>query len=528
MFDFAVKNGLIVDGSRQKPFVGTVYLKDGNIAQICTDASLPAAASVDAVGLVTAPGFVDMHCHSDCSFFCDPTHEGKLRQGVTFELSGQCGVSAIPINSKNRADTLQEVGRGFGTDFDETRFTAADFAGYGEQIERTGVSINQSILIGHGTLRSHVIGYKMRQLTNQELGRMCDVLNDQFRQGALGFSLGLIYPPGSFCDTEELVELAKVVARNDGMLAVHMRNENKEIFSALDEIIEVAKRTGVKVQISHLKLMGVSQWGRSNELLHRIEQARAQGVRIHCDQYPYTASSSALTSCVPVWAMEGGVSTLMSRLQNKTEWGKISEECPQKMESRGGAGRIVISHTAEQYVEIEGMDLEEIAAGLHMSVVEAMRHILLRCGGIVNCSYHSIDRNDMLKIMARSDIAVASDGTAFALAHLSGKPHPRNTSTFPCFFKTVREEKMMSIEDAVYKVTALPATLMGLGERIGSLKPGYAGDIVVFDPYTIADKATYQEPWLSPVGIDYVWVNGELALDNGKITGNRPGRFYRK
>ncbi len=527
MFDYAIKNGTIVDGSRQKSYVATLYLKDGRIAEIAADDSKPARRSVNAAGRVVSPGFVDIHSHSDCSYLTVPTHEGKLVGGVTFELVGQCGISAVPLNKNNLVQTLRYVSDNFGTELDPKTFSATDFADYGSHVEQSGISVNIGGLIGHGTLRGSVVGWEMRQLSLGEIQTMCALLDQQLSQGAIGLSLGLIYPPGSFCDTEEIIALAEVVARRDRMLAVHLRNENKGVFDALDEMISVAKKTGVKLQISHLKLMGVEQWGRADELLARVDLARAQGVRIHFDQYPYCATSSALTSCLPKWAMEGGFAQLVKRLNDPETFAKIAASGMPEMQNRGGPDRIVISDTRGVFTEVEGMTLRKTADFMNLGVTESIRQILIRCDGVVRCIYHSIDRGDMLKIMARTDVATASDGTAYSLSDMPGKPHPRNTSTFPCFLKTVREESIMPLEDAVYKITALPATLMGLGDRIGYLREGYAADITVFDYDTVADTATYRQAWLAPVGIDYVFVNGELVLDHGKITDMRPGRFYR-
>lgn len=527
MFDYAIKNGTAVDGSRQKPYVATLYLKDGRIAEISANDSKPAHCSVDAAGRVVSSGFVDIHSHSDCSYLTVPTHEGKLVGGVTFELVGQCGISAIPLNKNNQAQTLRYVSDNFGTELDAKTFSATDFAGYASHIEQSGVSVNIGGLIGHGTLRGSVVGWEMRQLSSVETETMCALLDQQLSQGAIGLSLGLIYPPGSFCDTEEIIALAKVVARRDRILAVHLRNENKGVFDALDEMISVAKKTGVKLQISHLKLMGREQWGRAGELLARVDLARAQGVRIHCDQYPYCATSSALTSCLPKWALEGGFGQLVERLNDPETFAKIAANDMPEMQNRGGPDRIVISDTHGAFTEVEGMTLGEAADFMNLAVTESIRQILIRCGGVVRCIYHSIDRGDMLKIMARTDVATVSDGTAYSLSNMPGKLHPRNTSSFPCFLRTVREEGVMPLEDAVYKITALPATLMGLGNRIGYLREGYAADITVFDYNTVADTATYQQACLAPVGIDYVFVNGELVLDHGKITDMRPGRVYR-
>jgi N-acyl-D-amino-acid deacylase len=527
MFDCAIKNGTLVDGSRKKPYKASLYIKDGRIAEITADDSKAARTSFDAAGRVVSPGFIDMHSHSDCSYLTVPTHEGKLVGGVTFELVGQCGTSAIPLNPRNKADTLRYVSSNFSTKFDPETFPATDFDGYASHIEQFGVSVNIGGLIGHGTLRASVIGWEMRQLSLDETETMCALLDEQLSQGAIGLSLGLIYPPGSFCDTREIIALAKVLAKRDRILAVHMRNENKGVFDALDEMISVAKKTGVKLQVSHLKLMGTDQWGRADELLAKIDLARAHGVRIHCDQYPYCASSSALTSCLPKWAMEGGFEQLVKRLNTPEIFAEIAANDMPEMKNRGGPDRIVIVDTHGAFTEVEGMTLHEAANLMNLEVTEFIRQILIRCDGMVRCIYHSIDRGDMLKIMARTDVATASDGTAYSLVNMPGKLHPRNTSTFPCFLRTVREEGLMPLEDAVYKITALPAALIGLDNKIGYLREGYTADITVFDYNTIADTATYHRPNLAPVGIDYVFVNGELVLDHGKVTNMRPGRVYR-
>jgi N-acyl-D-amino-acid deacylase len=526
MFDFAIKNGLIVDGCREKPFIGSVYTKGNHIAQICKDPSLPAAQSIDAHDLVVAPGFVDIHSHSDLSFLSTPTLAGKLLQGVTFELTGQCGISAIPINEQNRAETLRTVGTSMGVFFNESAFDAVDFSTYRQALTENGIAINQSMLIGHGTLRSFVIGFEMRQLTSEELSRMCRILEDLLSQGALGLSLGLIYPPGSFCETDELIALATVVAQADKLLAVHMRDEGSNVFHAFDEIVEVARRTGVRLQISHLKLMGTTQMGNADKLLQKLEEARRSGIQIHCDQYPYTASSTTLSALLPQWALDGGTEMLISRLHDPSQWAQILADGTPKLLERGGSQSVVICQTANLYQEFEGKTLAEVAVAMKCSEWEAIREILTRTNASTYCAYHCIDRGDMLKIMARDDIAVASDGTAYDLSNLPGKPHPRSIGTFPRFISIVREERLMPLEEAVYKMSALPARLIGLGDRIGKLTPGFPADITIFDFNETRDNATFEDPGRSPSGIAYVLVNGTLVLQNSVIAKSRPGKFY--
>lgn len=528
MFDHAIQNGLIVDGTRQKPYQATLYLKDGKIAEISADDSRLSTSRTDAFGKIVSPGFIDIHSHSDFSFLRTPTHEGKLVGGVTFELMGQCGISAVPLCDANRDSALSNASMTYQGGDAQRVSRISDYASYVSEVTSSGISINLGSLIGHGTLRSYVIGWQMRQLTPDETSDMCALLDKLLSQGAIGLSFGLIYPPGSFCDTQEILALAKVVAKHDKIVAVHLRNENRKVFEALDEMIFVAKQTGVRLQISHFKLMGTSQWGRAGELLAKVDLARAQGVRIHCDQYPYCATSSVLTSCFPKWAMEGGFGKLVERLKDPKESEKIFKGNLPELENRGGPDRIVVSDTSGKYPEVEGMTLTQIAGHCGLPLFEAISQLLIRCDGIVSCTYHSIDQNDMLKIMSRTDIATVSDGRAYSLTNYPGQPHPRNMSSFPRFLRIVREEALMPIEDAIYKITALPAALMGLGDQIGALKPGYAGDVVVFDWNTVADVSTYQQPMLPPKGIDRVFVNGQPALISGTVTDSRAGRFYLK
>ena len=525
MFDYAVKNATVVDGTRRKPYRANIYISGETIAEITTE-EREAARSFDAAGLVAAPGFIDIHTHSDATFLAAPTHEGKLLGGVAFELAGQCGLSLVPVTAATRNENVFSVTKPFLIEPTEEEFPARDFAGYVRAVREHGISINFGCMVGHGALRSGIVGYENRQLTDKELDAMCALLAEQLDQGALGVSFGLIYPPGSFCDTKEVVALARVAASRNKLLAVHMRNENARVFEALDEMIAVARETGVKLEISHLKLMGPAQWGRAQELLNKIDLARAQGVRIHADQYPYCASHSALKSCFPKWSTEGGSAGFLARVKDDATWAKITENGLPEMEARGGAARINISSTNGVFPEIEGLSLVQVAEYLKLPLLEGIREALIRCGGVVSCIYHSMSRKDMLTIMARRDVCAASDGRAYPLEARFGKVHPRNSSTFVRFLRTVREERLMPIEDAVYKITALPAALMGLDDELGYVKVGHKANLTVFNPETVTDCATYADPLRRPEGIEQVIVNGQVVLDRGVITDARPGKFY--
>ncbi len=506
MYDVLIKNGMIVDGTRKKAYAANLYLQGDKIAEISTEEK-PAAKVFDAAGHIVAPGFIDLHCHSDRSYRKAPAMNTMLANGITFEFCGQCGNSAIPT------PTVEE-----GIPY--------DFTTYMEDVQAKGCSINMGTLIGHGALRKAVIGVDMRDPSDEEMQQMCDLLDKLLTQGAAGISFGLIYAPGSLCKTEEIDALARVVAKHDKLLAVHMRNENLKVFEAIEEMIGVAKRSGCKLEISHLKLMGTQMWGKADELLARIDLARAQGVRIHADQYPYTASHSGLASSFPRWVLDQGYDVFTERMKDDATWAKMIADGLPEMKNRGGAENIIVSEVPEgsECEKYLFKNLPQIAEMQGVSLFDAIRDIMIRCKGNVSCVYRNMNEGDLLKIMSRRDVSVVSDGSAYDPAKVEGHPHPRNAGTATRFLRLARENKLMDVEDAVYKLTGLPASIAGYGERFGFLKPGYDATVTVFDWDTVHDNSTFEEPWLLASGVDFVFVNGELVYDHGTFTEARPGK----
>jgi len=526
MYDFIITNGLIVDGTRKKPYMGTLYAKDGKIIKIEAGETIVkdgAAKIIDAKGHVVAPGFINLHTHSDNSYVTVPTYESMLDAGVTFEMCGQCGLSSIPLKKSSQSAPGGGV---LQLTAEQVANLPTNMTEYAAAVNKRGISINVGMMIGHGALRGAVVGLEQRPLTEAETKEMCELLDSELKAGAMGVTFGLIYAPGSFCDTEEIKALARVCAANNKVLTVHMRNENRKVFEALDEMIEVARETGVRLEISLLKLMGKSMWGKAGELLARIDMARTKGISIHADQYPYDASHSGLYSSLPNEAKDGGLALMAERMKDDAFWNKVSDNGTlPEMEFRGGAANIVVNETgANEWPEIIGKSLPEIAEMLGTTVPDAIRQVFIRCKGKVQCVYHNMSMEDVLEIMSQRDISVVSDGTAYDLANHGGKPHPRNLGTFPRFFRLVRENNLMPIEDAVYKVSGLPSSVMGTDDQFGFLKEGYDATITVFDKDTITDHATYDEPTLKNEGIDYVFVNGQLVNDHGVITDARPGK----
>ena len=528
MYDLLLKNGCVVDGTRSKPYAANVYIQDGRIARITQETDGEAKETLDISGLAAAPGFIDIHSHSDACPLVDYEPESKLYQGVTTEIVGNCGTSILP-NTPERLAANQEYF------FSELELPVGNLQltglygmkDYIQAVQAHGCSTNYGLLVGHGTLRGAVMGFDDRAPSREELEAMKERLAQELEAGAFGMSLGLIYPPSAFGKGEELVELAKVLQAHGALLTVHMRNEGPRIFQAVDEMLDVARRSGVHLQLSHLKLMGRPQWGRSQALLERIEEARQEGVNVTCDQYPYTATSTSMTALLPHWAHDGGVPALLRRVQSPTP--ALKDETRAEMENRGGPERILVSSTHGHCPQWEGRTVAQLAQSMGLDPVDAVMEILAQCQGGVACIYFCIDEGDMLRIMKDMRIAVGSDGYGFSFDRSITRtdPHPRSFGTFPRFLRLARERQLMPLEDAVYKLTGLPAQILGLDGR-GVLKEGAAADVTVFDPERVADRSEFTDSVQKPAGIPYVLVGGAVAVRDGTATGSRTGGVLTK
>lgn len=517
-----------MDGTRGKPYQADVCIRGKAVADILPPFTAEGGEKVNISGKAVSPGFIDIHSHSDACPLVDYAPESKLSQGVTTEITGNCGLSILP----STPETNDGVSEYF---FNQLELPSHGLSirgmyslnDYVARVKAHGCSTNYGQLIGHGTLRGAVMGFVDREPSDGEMERLKTVLAEQLEQGAFGMSLGLIYPPSAFCKQNELVELAKVLKEHDALLTVHMRNEGPRIFQAAEEMIEITRRSGVHLQISHLKLMGKPQWGRSQELLDKIDSARAEGLNITCDQYPYTATSTSMTALLPHWAHNGGIPALIARVKAPTP--ELKDAIGMEMENRGGPDRVLVSGTHGYHPEWEGKTVAQLAEEMSMSPVDTVIHVLNNCESAVACIYFSINEDDMLRIMKDMRVSVGSDGYGFSYDRSITRtnPHPRNFGTFPRFLRLAREHKLMPLEDAVYKLTALPAGILGIKNR-GVLKKGYAADLTVFDPQTVRDCSEYTDSVRKPKGIDHVLVNGAFALRDGVPTGSRTGGVLRK
>jgi N-acyl-D-amino-acid deacylase len=493
-FDVAIIGGQVVDGSGGPPRRIDVGVSGGRIAALRTIARADAREVIDARGLVVAPGFIDVHTHAD-DLAQHPLAENFIRMGVTTIVAGNCGSSALDV-----AAALDEVAR-------------------------TRPAVNFATLIGHNTVRRAVLGTEDRLPTLGEMARMRSLVWRALADGAVGFSTGLQYVPGTYAGPAEIVELARIAANAGGVYATHLRNEGTELETAIEETLRVAATTRARVQISHLKVDSPGRWGAGALALDLLDRARARGIDVRADQYAYTAASSSLTIRFPAWVFDGGEQETASRLTSAEEWPRIRDEMRALLAERGLedlAFAVVASYPADP--SLNGSSMREVAAKLigndsADAQFEAARAMLLAGGA--SMIYHLMSDSDVERIMRHPFVALASDGGLVTARR--GMPHPRSYGhTARVLSHYVRERQVIPVQEAVRKMTSLPAGHFRLGSR-GLLKEGYAADIVVFDLRTIRDTATFERPHAHPEGIREVIVNGVSVIRNRVATGERPG-----
>ena len=530
MARFALINGEIVEGNNMKSFNGSILIEGDSIKSIIKGpcptewVNDDAIEKIDVNGDVICPGFIDIHTHSDICSFVYATPNARINQGVTTEIIGNCGISAFPFGENHFDEIKNYFNKATQAGFGDLDIKWRNLEEYKLHLEDMPIFNNIGALVGHGILRANVIGFSDRIPTDNEISMMCNILETELKNGAFGMSLGLIYYPGSYSRTEELIELGKIIKKHNKVLAAHVRDESSNVISGVKEFIEIGLKSGAHLHISHIKLLGKKQWGNVEELSDIIEEARKEGLTITIDQYPYTATATRLSAVIPKWATVGGDKTMLERLNNPTE--ELLKDIEMNIENRGGADAIEIVGTQGVFDELEGKRLLEIAQILNMTAAEATCHLLFKSNTAVAAIYFSLNEDDLLYFMKRDDIAVASDGYNYSLDINETKinPHPRNFGTFPKSLEIIRSKGLMNLETAIYKMTGLPAKIFGIEDR-GILESGNKADIVVFNKETIADKSTYDNSLVKPDGIEYVIINGQKVIAKGDETGIRPGVF---
>jgi len=510
-----IRGGTVVNGTGA-PVRADVVVEDGRVVSVGT-APEYAASVIDAAGCIVCPGFIDMHSHNDYFLLDEEPFYGKLLQGVTTEVVGNCGFSAAPFNGNCRG-----FSRLCATILGNARGKAdLSWENYLNRLSRARLVTNVVPLVGHGNLRACAMGESDRTPSIGEIGLMEEMLKETLEQGGWGFSTGLIYPPGVFSRTEEIVALARIVAKRGALYATHMR---KEPF--VDEALEIARKSGVSLQISHMKMPGEGRRRRTQEILGEIDRARKEGLDVSFDQYPYTASSTTATVLLPPWMHEGGLSSLLERLGTAGMREKAKEQMVrgssewQSSLTRAGADRVIVSQVASEKNRVyEGKSFAEIARETGKSPEDAVCDLILEERGAVNMIVFSMSEESVRQMMRHHRGFIGSDG-------LPGRrPHPRLWGTFPrVLARYVREEKLLTLTEAVWKMSQGPAEKLGLKGR-GKMEPGAVADIVVFDPEKVQDRATYEDPCLPPDGIRSVIVNGTVAVSDGRPTGAAAGHL---
>ncbi|MFE2087322.1 amidohydrolase family protein [Streptomyces sp. NPDC059460] len=532
--DLLLRGGTLVDGTGAPSRKADIAIVDGRVAVLPAGTPSAATETLHVTGQVIAPGFIDVHTHSDALAAphgadgaakpVDDLRLAPLLQGVTTEICGNCGTSlfpSLPERLPSLADHLR-VTFGLGAvrpavDFDSFA------AGQDPALRRTHIAS----LVGHGTLRAGVMGFEARPPRPDELDTMCALLDRALSQGAAGLSTGLIYPPGIYADTEEIVALARVTARHGKPYVTHLRDEMSQVETALEEALEIAVRSGAPLQISHHKTAGRHAWGATLRTLPRLEQARAEGVDVLCDVYPYTAGSTVLHAMLPPWTSEGGVGALLERLRRADTRDRIRTDIAQGVKGwentvgNGGWDLITVA-AAQAHPEAEGRTIADLAAGRGVHPVDYACDLLLAEQGEVTIISHSMREDDVRRVLASPLSMIGSDGVP-----KPGRPHPRWAGSFARVLGHYgRDQQLMPLEDAVHKMTGLPARRFGLTGR-GVVRDGALADLVVLDPASVRDTATFDRPLLAPEGIDTVVVAGQVAVRGGCPTAARAGEVVR-
>ena len=525
MFDILIQQAQVVDGSGGPPFTADIGIEGDTINAIGELSAAEARTTIEAGELMATPGFIDMHTHSDWTLPGNRRAESKIRQGVTTEVIGMCGSSPAPLPSD--PDRREQVVAQASVNQPWLTWEWNTFGEYLDHLRR-GIALNVAPVVGHGPLRVAVMGWEDRSPRPEELAAMEDLLAQTMQEGAFGLSTGLIYPPGCYADTQEIIALARVAASHCGLYFSHIRSEGAALLDAIREVIEIAERAGLPAQIAHFKCAGRPHWRQLPKAINLVEEARARGLDITADRYPYTASSTGLSALLPHWAHEGGRSQLLERLADPATRSRIRQEVIARREGLSWQEVMISSCPAKP--AHEGQTVEQLAEEQGKQPVEAVLDLLLEVEAEVSMIQFSMSEENLRQVLRVPWVMIGSDGASLVPQGEmgKGKRHPRSYGTFPRFLgRYVREEGLLTWQEAVCKTTALPAERLGLRDR-GQLKAGKRADIVLLDPERIVDRATFTEPYRYPEGIEYVLVNGQIVIEGGEHTGALPGEVLER
>ncbi len=520
--DLVVTGGIVVDGTGGESLLADVAVADGRVQAIGAPGSLRGAETLDAEGLVVCPGFIDLHSHADFSITGHPGADTALAQGVTTLLTGNCGWSPFPVAD---LDDLRAAAAFLTPELD---WSWTDLAGYADAVQAARPAVNIALQVGHSALRLAAMGGAERAPDDAELDAMGRLLADAAVQGAYGFSTGLIYAPGAYASPAEVTSLARVAARHGLLYSTHIRDEADGVVGAVEEAIETARASGVRLEVSHLKAMGRENHGAVADALRLVDDARADGVDVACDVYPYTASSTTLSSRLPTWALDGGVDRLVERLADPPVRARIVGELRARMRRDVDAEGVVVADLPPgPFSSARGQSVADLGRELAVEPAEAAVRLLAGHHGAVAVVNHAMAEDDVLTVLRHPTASVASDGWVLRPSG-AGQPHPRSFGTFARVLgHYARDTRALSLPEAVRKMTSLPASRLGMADR-GVLRSGTVADVAVFDPDAVVDRSTYNDPWQLATGVRHVLVSGEPAVRDGSLTGVRGGRVLRR
>jgi N-acyl-D-amino-acid deacylase len=526
-FDVVIKGGTVYDGTGGEPRRVDLAIRGDRIAGIGEFKNAKAKTTIDARGLTVAPGFVNMLSWSTASLIQDGRSQSEIRQGVTTEIMGE-GESMGPVNDRVREHMLREQS---DIKYDIKWNTLAEYLRY---LESHGISCNVASFIGATTIREYVIGFEDKAPTPEQLDQMRELVRKEMEAGALGIGTSLIYPPAFYAKTEELIEMCKVAAKYQGKYISHMRSEGNHLLEALDELIRISREAGIPAEVYHIKAAGQPNWGKIDDLLSRIEGAQKEGLKITADMYTYTAGGTGLDACLPPWTEDGGYPALFKRLRDPATREKIkaqvqtpSSEWENMYLAAGGPEHILLAgFKSEKLKLLTGKTLAEVAKTRGKDPIDTAMDLIAEDESRIGTIYFIISEENIKKELAKPWISFGSDEASQAPegVFLKSNPHPRAYGNFARVLgKYVRDEKVLPMSDAIHRLSGLPATNLGLDHR-GFLKEGMFADVVVFDPATIADRATFEKPHQYATGVKHVFVNGVQVLKAGEHTGAKPGR----
>jgi N-acyl-D-amino-acid deacylase len=534
MYDRVLQNGTIYDGSGTAPYTGDVAIQGDQIAALGKPGTLDGKERIDVSGLAVAPGFINMLSWAVESLIEDGRSQSSLRQGVTLEVMGE-GTSMGPLSEEMRAANTRTI---LGNKFIQYDVEWNTLGEYLEYLERRGVSTNVTSFVGSSTLRVHEVGYDDRPPTEGELARMCELVRQAMREGAVGLSAALIYPPASYARTDELIALAKAAAEYDGVYISHLRSEGNFFLEAAEELLTIAREANIRSEIYHLKAAGRDNWHKMDQVIDLVNKARAEGLPITADMYLYPAGGTGLNACIPPWAHSGGDAALLARLKDPETRAKLildmetpSDEWENMWLEVESPEQILLAgfSTPELAEKYRGKRLSQVAAERGTKPVDTLIDLLIEDGGRIFTMYFTMSEDNIRKQVKLPWCSYCNDAESLATegVFLKYNPHPRAFGNFARLLGTyVRDLGLIPLEEAVRKLTTLPATTLKLRGR-GALKPGYFADVVAFDAATIRDHATFEKPHAYATGMQHVFVNGTQVLKDGEHTNAKPGRVVR-